>query len=91
MLWRIVFRKVWFLEVFARFFRPVFVQGQANNYHLPFAGLWTGLSSLLNDQISALPWLLIALLIISIIYKSRGRMTIAVLSGVTIAVFTSNT
>jgi hypothetical protein len=79
--------QVWFLEVFARFFSPDFFQWQANNDHLQWSGHWAGLSSFLNDQISALPWLLIALLVISIIYKSRGRPAIAVFSAVSLGVF----
>jgi len=81
------FPQVWFMEVFARFFSADFFHWQTAGESLQWAGHWTGLSSLLNEKLSLLPWLLLALLIISILYKSKGRMAIAVLSGVVILVF----
>jgi hypothetical protein len=81
------FPQVWFLEVFARFFKPEFFHWQAAGESLQWAGHWTGWNSLLNDNLSLLPWLLLALLIISIVYKSKGRITIVALSGIVILVF----
>ena len=81
------FPQVWFLEVFARFFTPEFFHWQAAGDSLQWVGHWTGWNSLLNEQLSILPWLLLVLLAISIIYKSKGRVAIAVLSGVILFVF----
>lgn len=82
------FPQVWFLEVFARFFSPTLFRWQADNNHLQWVGHWTGWSSLINDQLAVLPWLLVALLILTVVYKSRGRLVIALLSAVILALFT---
>lgn len=79
--------QVWFLEVFARFFTSGFFQWQPAGQSLHWAGHWTGWNSLLNEQLSILPWLLLVLLAISIIYKSKGRVAIAALSGVILFIF----
>ncbi|HEY1788440.1 MAG TPA: hypothetical protein VGJ73_09810 [Verrucomicrobiae bacterium] len=82
------FPQVWFLEVFARFFSPTFFHWQADGSHLQWAGHWAGWGSLINDQLAVLPWLLVALLILTVIYKSRGRLVVAILSVVVLAIFT---
>jgi hypothetical protein len=82
------FPQIWFLDVFARFFNPTFFHWQANSEHLQWIGHWNGLSSLVNDQLAVLPWLLVALLILSIVYKSRGRLVIGLLSAVVLVTFT---
>jgi hypothetical protein len=82
------FPQIWFLDVFARFFNPAFFHWQADDNHLQWIGHWTGLSSLVNDQLAVLPWLLVALLIISTVYKSRGRLAIGLLSAIVLVTFT---
>lgn len=79
--------QVWFLEIFARFFNSKFFHWQPHGQSLQWAGHWIGWNSLLNEQLSFLPWLLIALLAISMIYKSKGRATVAVLSAIILVVF----
>lgn len=81
------FPQVWFLEVFARFFTSGFFHWQPAGQSLQWAGRWTGCDSLLNEQLSVLPWLLVALIIISIIFNSKGRLALATLSGIIILVF----
>ncbi|HUA66257.1 MAG TPA: hypothetical protein VME24_10440 [Alphaproteobacteria bacterium] len=82
------FPQIWFLDVFARFFNPALFQWQANNNRLQWIGHWTGWGSLVNDQLSVLPWLLLALLILSLVYKSSGRLVIGLLSGIILILFT---
>ncbi|HEX3625969.1 MAG TPA: hypothetical protein VH280_11150 [Verrucomicrobiae bacterium] len=82
------FPQIWFLNVFARFFNPTFFHWQANNDQLQWIGHWTGLGSLVNDQLAVLPWLLLALLVLSVVYKPRGRAVIGVLSVVVLVTFT---
>jgi hypothetical protein len=79
--------RVWFAEVFARFFSADFFHWQATATSMQWSGHWSGWNSLLNEQLSILPWLLVVLLVISIIYKSKGRVTIVVLSGIILFVF----
>lgn len=81
------FEQIWFLNVFARFFDAKFFSWQAVNDHLQFTGHWSGLGSLANEQLSILPWLVIALLIITLIFKSRERLTVGVFSGIVIVIF----
>jgi len=79
--------QVWFLEVFARFFNSEFFHWQPQGQSLQWAGRWIGWNSLLNEQLSILPWLLVVLLAISIIYKAKGRVALAILSGIILLVF----
>jgi hypothetical protein len=81
------FPQVWFLEFVARFFKPEFFHWQANGESLQWAGRWTGWDSLLNNQLSLLPWLLLILLVITLAFKSKGRIPVVVLSGAVILVF----
>ncbi len=80
--------KIWFLTVISHFFSPVFFNWEADGNHLRWTGHWTGGSSFINDQLSILPWLILVLLIISIIYKARGRIMLGVLTAVVIATWT---
>jgi hypothetical protein len=82
------FPQIWFMDVFARFFNPAFFQWQADNNHMQWIGHWTGPGSLVNDQLAVLPWLLVALLILTFIYKSRGRLVIVLLSTIVLVTFT---
>lgn len=82
------FPQVWFMDVFARFFSPAFFQWQANNNHLQWIGHWTGLSSLVNDQLAVLPWLLLVLILLVVVYKPSGRLTVGILSAVVVLLFT---
>lgn len=81
------FPQVWFLDVFARFFSPSFFHWQADNNHLQWVGQWTG-PGLINDQLAVLPWLLVVLLILTLIYKSRGRLIVGLLSTIVLCLFT---
>lgn len=76
-----------FLNFFARFFSPQFFQWtSSNDEHLQWTGHWTGLSSLLNPELSVLPWLLLIFIVLSLIFKPRARMAIGLLSAVILAV-----
>jgi hypothetical protein len=79
--------RVWFVEVFARFFSSDFFHWQTADEKLQWAGHWAGWNSLLNEQLSILPWLLVVLLAITIIYKVKGRIAILSLSGIILFVF----
>lgn len=81
------FPQVWFLEVFARFFSAGFFRWQPDGESLQWAGHWAGWNSLFNEQLSILPWLLLAVIAVTIIYKSKGRIALAVLSGIILFVF----
>ncbi len=82
------FPQVWFLDVFARFFNPALFQWQADNNQLRWIGHWTGWSSLVNDHLTVLPWLLLALLILTLLYKSRARLAVGLLSAIILVLFT---
>ena len=82
------FPQIWFLDFFARFFNPALFQWQANNDQLQCIGHWTGWSSLVNDKLTVLPWLVLALLILTLVYKSRGRLAIGLLSAIILVLFT---
>jgi hypothetical protein len=82
------FPQVLFLNIFARFFSAPFFQWTPQGDHMQWTGHWTGLGCLVNPEISVLPWLLLVLLILSVIFKPGGRKTIIILSAVTLAVFT---
>ncbi|HEV2454540.1 MAG TPA: hypothetical protein VGY98_09770 [Verrucomicrobiae bacterium] len=82
------FPQIWFMDIFARFFNPAFFQWQAGNNRMLWIGHWTGLGSLVNDQLAVLPWLLAALLILTFIYKPRGRLVIVLLSTIVLVTFT---
>ncbi len=75
-----------FLNFFARFFSPQYFQWTANGDHMQWTGQWTGLSSLLNPELSVLPWLLLVVIVLSLIFKPRGRVAIGILSAVILAV-----
>jgi hypothetical protein len=81
------FAQIWFLNFFARFFSATFFSWQAVNDHLQFTGHWGGFGSVANEQLSVLPWLLMALIIITLIFKSRERVTAGVFSGIIIIIF----
>jgi hypothetical protein len=82
------FPQMWFLNIFVCFFSPKFFSWEADNNHLHWIGQWTGWDSLVNNQLSVLPWLLIALLVFSIIYNSQGRVALLVLSTIVIGLMT---
>ena len=82
------FPQIWFLDIFARFFNPALFQWQANNNHLQWIGHWTGWSSLVNDKLTVLPWLVVALLIVTFVFKSRSRLVIGLLSAIILVLFT---
>jgi hypothetical protein len=82
------FPQVLFLNITARFFNSPFYQWTDNNGHLQWTGHWTGLDSLANTELSVLPWLLLVLLVLSLIFKPRRRIAIGAISAVILGVFT---
>jgi len=79
------FPQVWFLNVAGRFFRPDFFHWQsADGDHLAWAGQWSGASSLVNDQLATLPWLLLILLGLAL-WRRRSRLAVECLALVTLA------
>lgn len=82
------FPQAWFLNVCGRFFSPDFFRWQsADGDHMQWAGHWSGTASLVNDQLSVLPWLLLALLVFTL-WKGRARLALECLSFVMLGVFT---
>ncbi len=87
------FPRMWFLNVFCRFFSPDFFNwsGDANG-NIQWTGHWTGFGGLVNPDLSVLPWLLLLLLAYSLWKKpGRGRRAIVYLSLVIIGVLTALT
>lgn len=82
------FPQALFMNIFARFFSPQFFLWQPDNDHLHWAGQWGGVGSLVNTELFILPWLLLALLIVTAIFKPRGRTALVFLSGITLGLFT---
>ncbi|HEY5282943.1 MAG TPA: hypothetical protein VIM14_09150 [Polyangia bacterium] len=82
------FPQAWFLNVFGRFFDTDFFRWQSlDGDHMQWVGRWTGVSSLVNDQLGVLPWLLLALLALAL-WQGRARLALACLSIVMLGVFT---
>ncbi|MGH8022796.1 MAG: hypothetical protein ACRED1_04395, partial [Limisphaerales bacterium] len=82
-----LFPMVLFLNVFARFFSPQFFHWTADGNHIHWSGHWTGWSSLLNQDLSVLPWLLVGFFIFSAIFRPKARITLAVLSALIAGIF----
>ena len=80
------FPQTLFLNFFARFFGPQFFQWKDNADHLQWTGQWTGPECLSNAELSVLPWLLLVLLLLSLVFNARGRLTLGLLSGVILVV-----
>jgi hypothetical protein len=79
--------KALILFISARFFNGSFFDWQLiNNIHLQWDGKWTGLNSLVNDQLSVLPWLLLVLLVFSL-WKKRERLALSCLTAAILGVF----
>jgi hypothetical protein len=82
------FPQAWFLNVFGRFFSTDFFRWRSlDGDHMQWVGQWTGVSSFVNDQLSVLPWLLLALLAFAL-WQGRARLALACLSIVMLGVFT---
>jgi hypothetical protein len=72
--------KILFLDVFGRFFSSGFFHWTLiDNIHPQWDGKWAGLSSLINEQMSILPWLLLVLVAFSFL-KKRQPMALSCLS-----------
>ncbi|MGD0743613.1 MAG: hypothetical protein ABSA45_00510 [Verrucomicrobiota bacterium] len=87
------FPKMWFLNIFCRFFSPDFFNwsGDANG-NIHWTGHWTGFGGLVNPDLSVLPWLLLLLLALSLWRKpGRGRRAIVYLGLAIIGVLTALT
>ena len=82
------FPQAWFLNVFGRFFNSDFFHWHSvNGNHLQWAGSWTGPGSLVNEQLTVLPWLLLILLVLAL-WKGRARLAVGTLTVVMLGVFT---
>jgi hypothetical protein len=82
------FPQAWFLNVCGRFFNSDFFHWQSGDGdHLQWMGKWTGLGSLVNDQLTVLPWLLLVLLALAL-WKGRARLVLGSLTLVIFGVFT---
>ncbi|HSY43721.1 MAG TPA: hypothetical protein VK811_07400 [Candidatus Acidoferrum sp.] len=70
--------KVLFMDVFGRFFNTDFFHWTLkDNIHPQWDGKWMGLSSLANEQMSILPWLLLVLLAFSFWKKRQPRVLLS--------------
>lgn len=82
------FPQAWFLNIFGRFFSKDFFRWQSpDGDQIQWVGQWFGPSALVNDQLSVLPWLLLALLVFTL-WKGRARLALDCLSLVMVGVFT---
>lgn len=73
--------------VVGRFFSRGFFQwGSADHDHLRWLGQWEGPRSLVNPEISVLPWLLAAALAIALRYAPECRGAVVALSGSVVGV-----
>jgi hypothetical protein len=82
------FPQAWFLNIFARFFNSDFFHWQAGNTdHLQWAGKWTGPGVFVNEQLTALPWLVFILLALAL-WKGRARLALGSLTVVIFGVLT---
>lgn len=80
--------QVLFLNVTCRFFQKDFYHWSAGaDGGLHWDGHWAGLHSLVNDELSMLPWLLVLLGIFSMIWRPRHRLPVCVLAGVVFLAF----
>jgi hypothetical protein len=83
------FPQTWALNLINRFFSQDFFHWQtADKDHLQWDVQWAGLKSLVNPELSVLPWLLLFLVGFSLWWKARRRVALATLAGVIIAQFT---
>jgi len=83
----VLFPQGCFLNFSSRFFNgSSFHWLSVENSHLQWAGKWTGLNSLVNEQLGVLPWLLLILLALSL-GKKRDRLVLASLTAVMLGVF----
>jgi hypothetical protein len=81
--------QAWFLDVAGRFFDTEFFRWQSlDGDRLHWAGRFAGLGSLVNDQLSVLPWLLLVLLAFTY-WRGRARLALLSLSLVILGVFTT--
>jgi hypothetical protein len=81
------FPQAWFLNIGGRFFNSDFFHWQDSSGHLQWAGKWTGLGSLVNEQLTVLPWLLVILLVLAL-WQRRHRLAVGSLTVATLGVFT---
>jgi hypothetical protein len=76
-----------FLQISGRFFNSDFFHWTLeNNTHAHWDGKWTGISSLANEQMSILPWLLLVLLAFSF-WKKRQPAALFSLSLAILGIF----
>ena len=81
------FPQVLFLNIGSRFFNGDFFRWQPGSQgHLDWTGQWAGFGSLVNEQLTLLPWLLLILVLVAL-WQKRSRPATASLSAVVIGVF----
>ncbi len=80
------FPQVLFLNTGSRFFNGDFFRWQPGGQgHLDWVGQWAGFGSLVNEQLTLLPWLLLILVLLALWHK-RSRLATASLSAVVLGV-----
>ena len=83
------FPQTWALNIGSRFFSPDYFHWKtADKDHVQWDGQRAGLKSLVNPELSVLPWLLLFLFGFSLWWKGRHRLVLATLVGVIIIEFT---
>lgn len=80
------FPQVLFLNLGNRFFNGDFFRWQPDSQgHLDWIGQWAGFGSLVNEQLTLLPWLLLILVLVAL-WQKRSRPATASLSAVVLGV-----
>jgi hypothetical protein len=82
------FPQVFFLNVGNRFFSQDYFRWSTNDKdHIQFNGQWNGAKSLINSEVSILPWLLPLLTLFSFWKKPGYRVAIGTLAAITLGYF----
>ncbi|MEI8288552.1 MAG: hypothetical protein WCH99_03710 [Verrucomicrobiota bacterium] len=80
--------QTFFLNTGRQFFSPDFFNWEtADKDHLKFVGKWSGIKSLLNVQMSLLPWLMLLLWMFTFWQKPRQRKALGTLAGILLVQF----
>jgi hypothetical protein len=75
------------VDVVGRFFGTSFFRWQSpDGDHLEWVGHWQGVVSIVNPELSVLPWLLMAIVTLSLLSRREHRLPLGLLTAVTLGV-----